>query len=270
MEILRTNAARVALTKRLALLVAFVALAIYLSTLELGDDGAGDSFEGGFFLAFIPWALAFFVGGELVRWLRHQAHRARTAREVDARFGLAREPGRALPGPSLEDLLETHRVLASAVTGLVVAVILLVPLGWWSSAAAGLRSVLEALPLGSAVATSPAEHGNPALVSALVAGVVAVAIWGTSAWRVRSVRAYLYGGATFVQIFSVGLLHTVAIFGGITLVPITGVIAAGTDLREEPGYTFTGPVWPLLVVACWIAFTYGSLRRVYSEEAERR
>jgi hypothetical protein len=269
MEILRTNAARVALTKRLALLVAFVALAIYLSTREPGDDAAGDAFNGGFFLALIPWALALFAGGELVRWVRHGAHRTRTAREVDAGFGLHREPARRLPGPALEDVLANLRFIASAVAGVVVMIIVLLPAGWWSSASGTLRSALEALPLGSAVATTPGDHGNPALISTLAAAAVAIAIWGTSRWRLRSVRSYIDGEITFAQLFVVGMVHTLAIFAGLTLIPVLGVIAAGADLRQEPAHTFTGPVWPVLVAGCWAAFTYAGLRRLYREEAER-
>jgi hypothetical protein len=188
---------------------------------------------------------------------------------VEARFGLAREPARTLPGPTLEELLANHRIVAGAVAGIVVMAIVLIPLGWWSSAAEALRSMLEALPLGSAVATTPAEHGNPALISLLAAGLVAAVIVAASRWRLRSMRAYIYGGGTFAQLFCVGLLHTVAIFGGVTLIPVLGVIAAGTDLREEPASTFTGPLWPLLVVGCWVAFTYAGLQRLYRDETQR-
>jgi hypothetical protein len=59
------------------------------------------------------------------------------------------------------------------------------------------------------------------------------------------------------------MVRTVVIFGGLTLIPILGVIAAGTDLREEPGYTFTGPVWPLLVLVAWAAYNYATLRRLH-------
>jgi hypothetical protein len=93
--------------------------------------------------------------------------------------------------------------------------------------------------------------------------LVGLAIWGTSAWRLASMRSYVLSGNTFANVFFVGMVRTVVIFGGLTLIPILGVIAAGADLREEPGYTFTGPVWPLLVLVAWAAYNYATLRRLH-------
>jgi hypothetical protein len=172
------------------------------------------------------------------------------------------------PGPRLGDLAGMAKAIAIVALGFAIVAIILIPAGWWSDAASTLRSVLEALPLGNAVAETPKESGNPIFVAALAAVVVGLAIWGTSEWRKRSVHKYLYGGNTFVQIFAVGMLRTAVIFGGITLVPILGYIAAGTDLTEDPNNTFTGPVWPIVVVICWTAFTWVGLRRLVDREAQ--
>lgn len=163
-----------------------------------------------------------------------------------------------LPGPT--------RALFTFATGLVVCIILLVPLGWWSSAADALRSLLEALPLGSAVATTPAQDGAPALIAIGSLLVVAAAIWGATRWRVRSVHGYVYGGSTFVQPFTVSMIRTVTIFGGLTLVPILAVIASGKDLREAPEHTFTGPAWPVLIVLSWLAYSWVGLAKVHNRE----
>jgi hypothetical protein len=151
-------------------------------------------------------------------------------------------------------------------TGFVVCMIVTIPLGWWSSASDALRSLLEALPLGDAVATSPAENGNPLLVGLLAAVLVGLAALGTTRWRIRSVRGYIFGGSTFVQPLTVSLIRTVTIFAGITLVPIAAVIASGKDLREEPAHTFTGPLWPILIVLCWLAYSWVGLARVHNRE----
>lgn len=181
---------------------------------------------------------------------------------------LASAPERPLPGPTIH-LARAARWIAIPLAGAAVLAILLIPAGWWSAASTPLRSILEALPFGDAVATEPFQRGNPVLVSLVAAVVVGLAIWGVSRWRIRSVRNYLYGGNTFVQIFTVGLIRTVVIFGGIALVPVLGAIADGVDLRDDPDYTFTGPIPPLIVIACWIVFTYVDLRRVYAREAGR-
>lgn len=173
---------------------------------------------------------------------------------------------RPFPGPDPNAL--TGAAHAALIVGLGVAVlsILLIPAGWWSAASPALREVLEALPLGGAVATSPDEHGKPLLISFLALLLVGLAIWATTQWRTASMRNYVHGGNTFVGVFTVGMIRTATIFGGLTLVPILGYVAAGTDLREEPGYTFTGPVWPFLVIGCWTAFTFFDLRRAHARE----
>ena len=242
--------------RRLALLLAFVALAIYLSAFDE------------FFLSLIPWAIVAYVGSGAVRWIQRESARIRSGREGEA-GGATMRALVGLPGPRLDWLLREHRRGAGLVIGTGLALIVLLPLGWWSASSEALRSTLEALPLGSAVATEPAANGNPVVVCLLATLLVVLAIWLSTRWRMHSVRAYIYGGNTFVQILSVGFIRTVAIFGGVTLVPVLGFIASGTDLRREPLYTFTGPVWPLIVVACWLAFTYVDLRRSYEREAQR-
>lgn len=60
-----------------SILVAFIVGAVVLSTLDFGDDPQNESFEGDFFLALIPWAVAIFVAAEAVRWLRLESKRWR-------------------------------------------------------------------------------------------------------------------------------------------------------------------------------------------------
>lgn len=170
------------------------------------------------------------------------------------------------PGPDPGAIKGAAHLALILGLGVVVLSILLIPAGWWAAAAPALRELLEALPLGDAVATSPEEHGKPLLISFLALLLVGLAIWATTRWRTASMASYVHGGNTFVGVFTVGMIRTATIFGGLALVPNLGYVAAGTDLREEPGYTFTGPLWPFLVVGCWVVFTYYDLRRAHARE----
>jgi len=163
-----------------------------------------------------------------------------------------------------EGLADVGRFLFVMATGFVVCIIVLIPIGWWSSVSDAIRSVLEALPLGDAVATQPFEHGMPILVGFLTALLVAGAIYGVTRWRIRSLRAYIYGGNTLVQPFTVSMIRTVAIFGGLTLIPVVAVVAGGKDLRDEPEYTFTGPLWPILIIGCWLVYSWVGMAKVHN------
>ncbi len=277
-ELLRSASGRIGLLKRSTPFVALIALAIFLSTVDLGDDPQAQSFEGSFWLSFVVWIAVVWVRAGVVRWIRRETRHRDERRQTDSEGagepvlvsadGAA--PARELPGPSAATMVtRIGEKAAVALAGAATLLMLLLPLGWWSSAELRVRDVPRALPLGSAVAVTPAEHGNPWLVAALTALVVAIAILGASAWRLVTLRGYLYGGTEFVYTFGAGFVRAVAIFGGLTLIPIVAVISAGTDLREDPSWTFTGPVWPVLVVLTWCGFDYVTLQRLHDREAQR-
>jgi hypothetical protein len=156
--------------------------------------------------------------------------------------------------------------LAYLATGVVIVLIILIPLGWWSEASGTLRDVLETLPFGGAVADEASERGNPVLIGILAAIPVLATIVAATLWRRRAAREYVYGGFTYVQLYAVSVVRTVVIFGGITLVPILVVIARGNDLREEPKTTFTGPIPVVVVLAAWAAYSYFGLGRLVRRE----
>jgi hypothetical protein len=267
-RIWHSNVGRLRLLRRLLLLAGLIGAIGFLSTLDFGPSASSDSFEGEYVLGFIVWVLVFFAGTELVVWLRGEGRRIASERTTDWEgAGAAPEDAPRFPGPNFGLWLDTPP--GRFVAGIAVLLLLLLPAGWWGSAAPALRTVLEALPLGGAVAVRPAQDGDPLLVAALALAFLGLAIWAASRWRRSSVREYLYGGNTFVGAYSVGMIRTVVIFGGLALVPNLAYIAHGTDLREDPVNTFTGPVWPLIVVTAWGIYTFVTLRRVYDREIER-
>ena len=134
--------------------------------------------------------------------------------------------------------------------------------------ASAIRAVARGVATRLRGGSDSGEHGNPWLIAALTALVVAIVILATSAWRLASLRGYLYGGTEIVY-SSGGFVRAVAIFGGVTLIPIVAVVAAGTDLREDPSWTFTGPVRPVLVVLTWCGFDYVTLQRLHDRETQR-
>ena len=71
-EILGKYPQRLQLARRLGLLLVVIALAAYLSTLNLGGSSAEDPGEGDWALALISWAVVLFVGATVVRWLRRE------------------------------------------------------------------------------------------------------------------------------------------------------------------------------------------------------
>ncbi len=269
-EMLRSASGRIALLKRSAPFLVLVGVAIWLSTINLGDGAQAQSFEGSLLPGLLSWIAVFWVGTIIVGRLRREGARlARLRRtELEGAPPAAIAAARPIPGPSVAGVVSgVGQKAAVLIAGAGALIMLFLPFGWWSSATSAIRAVLEALPLGSAVAVTPAEHGNPWLVAALTGLFVLFAIFAASGWRLGAMRGYLYGGTDFMILFFIGLIRTVAIFGGLTLVPVVAVIAAGTDLREEPSYTFTGPVWPILVVLAWCAFDFVTLQRLHDREA---
>lgn len=168
------------------------------------------------------------------------------------------------------ELTGTALMIAYLATGAAIVLVILIPMGWWSEASGTLRDLLEALPFGGAVADEPSERGNPVLIGVLAGVAVAAAILAATRWRRRAARDYLTGSVSIVQLYAISVARTVAIFGGITLVPILVVIARGNDLRDEPETTFTGPIPVVVVLVVWAVYSYFGLSRLVAREAATR
>jgi hypothetical protein len=184
------------------------------------------------------------------------------------RFGLG-------PPSLVPPFLEGRRGIERAAGGIatVVLFLFLVGVGYsiWAEAAAGLRSVLEALPLGDAVAENRREDGRPVLVAALTALPVLAVIVGLTRWRHELVQRHLDGRLGIGALFAVSLVRMAAMVFGIGLVAVVASIAAGEDLVKDAEDGSLTRAWQLLVAgAGCAAFAWFGLRLILGSARSRR
>jgi hypothetical protein len=114
----------------------------------------------------------------------------------------------------------------------VVGFFALAPLiGLWARADEPLRSIMEALPLGDAVAETTREDGNPGLIAAL-AGIPLIAfVIGSGLYRRGLIRRQLRGEVAGSSVTAVTWGRAVLVAAWASLVPVLAAMAAGRDLE---------------------------------------
>lgn len=148
---------------------------------------------------------------------------------------------------------------------------LFVPLALWVETDGFWRPILEALPLGEAVADRPGEDGNPVLIGILTAVPVLAVIAALTLWRRGLVRRYLAGRLSYGPLLSSSIVRMFAILMGLPLVFMLASMATGADIesRGPESNALFGP-WQLAVfVAGLLAFSYFGLSRRINKDRRK-
>jgi hypothetical protein len=164
-----------------------------------------------------------------------------------------------------------ERAAGAVATGLLFLFLVGVGYSIWAEAATALRSALEALPLGDAVAENRRQDGRPVLVAALAAVPVLAVIVGITRWRHELVRAHLDGKLGIGALFAVSVIRMAAMVFGLGLVAVVASIAGGEDLVKDAQDGSLTKAWQILLAgAGCAAFAWFGLRLVIRSERSRR
>jgi hypothetical protein len=147
---------------------------------------------------------------------------------------------------------------------------LLVPLALWLEVDDSLHSFLEALPFGSAVATTPDEHGNPVLVGVLFGVPILAGLVVLTIWRRGLVRRFVEGRLPWSALFGASVLRMAAILAAIPLVVVLVGLSTGADLRDTDDRNDLFGGWQALVAgAGLLAFSFLGQRRAIGRRLKK-
>jgi len=157
-------------------------------------------------------------------------------------------------------------VIGGSVLLLLVALITVaVPAQLWVQAVDPLRSIMEALPLGSLVAEEPSDDGNPIVIGVLTGLPVIAALIALTRWRRQLVRRHLDAvDQSLPTLMGASLVRSLVflVFG--TLVAVLATIASGADLESDFQDDQLRPGVVLIAIAAvgWVGLTWYGFRRL--------